>query len=260
MTGLPVQRYNYRRSGGCSRVGLGCGCFIGIVSITVFACAGLYAAGILTPIIFQLLGAERIDETDALFSNGEPPPTQEIDEPILPNVAVIDLGEFGRQTINTDADTIQVVTGSDDIGLPVAQMTISEAGLLALCRQRTDACASGTEDAYRNVRFDLRSGGMVVYVDLRAGPVWQRVGLVMRVGGGGQLDVIGVDVDGTTYNPQVLPSILPADLQASIVEGVAEIERVGRDLLTAAALDMGDRRYRIQTVATGDMVLTITLR
>lgn len=260
MSGLQIQRYNYRRSVGCSRAGIGCGCAFLAVIGGVIACVGLYAGGVLTPIVFQALGAERIGDTESLFVAGTAAPDPVIEQANQPEIAVIDLGEYGRHTVDTDAENYQVVVGVGDTGLPVAQVTITESGLLALCRQQSDLCASGANSRYRNIRFDLKSGGMVVYVDLRAGPVWQRVGLVMRIDATGVMNVIGVDVAGTTYNPQVLPSILPGDLRMAIAEGVEDIEQLGRDLLVQAALDMGERRYRIRSVSVTEQSLMLLLQ
>lgn len=258
MSGFRVQRYNYSRSrrGG----GTASGCVFGVVLLLLLlgGCGVLYATGTLSAVVLQLLGAERVGDTDALFTAGTPEPVPVFTEVSVPNIAVVDLGEFGRVDL-TDAN-IQIVLGTQDDGLPIARANFTESGLLTLCRQRSEICQPRGEAGYRNLRFDLRPGGGVVYVEVQAGPLWQLVGLVMQIDRAGRIDVIGIDVDGTTYNPDALPVILPADVRAAVSQLVVDVEQEGNALLRRAFLDMGSQVYRIREVFVDDIQLTVVMR
>lgn len=257
MAGLPVQRYDYRRT---RRVrGLGCGCTLVAVLALMVGCLGLVATGTLTQIVLQAVGAQRIGETDDLFVEASPAPTVQVAEAVAPSRAIIDLGSYGEQVIDSSTTGTQITTGTDTTGLPVATATLTEAGLLQLCNQRSRLCAEG-EGGVRRVSFDLRPGGAVVYAEIAVGPLWQRVGLVTRIAINGAVDVIGVDIDGTTYDPAALPPILPADLRASITDAITEVERTGNEIVRLAVLSVGDASYRLREVTVTDTALTVVLR
>lgn len=257
MTGLPVQRYNYKRT---QRVrGMGCGCTLVGVIVVLAGCLALVATGTLTQIVLQAVGAQRIGETDALFAEASPAPTLEVADRAAPARAVIDLGSYGQQVIDASTTGTQITTGTDSTGLPVATATLTEAGLLQLCNQRSRLCAEG-EGGVRRVSFDLRPGGAVVYAEIAVGPLWQRVGLVTRIATNGTVDVIGVDIDGTTYDPSALPPILPADLRASITDAIAEVERAGSEIVRLAVLSVGDASYRLREVTVTETALTVVMR
>lgn len=258
MSGFRVQRYDYRRSRRGGGLALGCG-FVTVVAL-IAGCGILYATGTLSSVVFQFLGAERVGDTETLFAAESPEPLPAITQQSVPNIAVIDLGEYGRQTVDLNSTNYEVVLGSSDDGLPAAQATFTEAGLLALCRTQSTICDPVGDNGYRNLRFDLRPGGGVAYVDVRVGPLWQRVGLVLGIARSGAVDIIGIDVDGTTYNPDGLPVILPADLRTAVSSLVVEVEQAADDLLARAALDMGGQAYRVREVQVDDTTLVVLLR
>lgn len=260
MSGFRVQRYDYSRSRRRGGFPLGCGCGALLAIVMVTGCGVLYATGTLSTLVLQLFGAERVGDTDSLFAAESPEPVPVITEVSVPNIAVVDLGELGRETINLDSTNQQVVLGNSDDGLAAARATFTESGLLALCRQRSTVCEASGADGYRNVRFDLRPGGGVVFLDVQVGPIWQRVGLVMQVARDGTMQIVGIDIDGTTYNPDALPVFLPGDVRMSVSQLVMDVEDAANDLLRGALLDMGGQVYRVREVYTSDTALTVVMR
>ncbi|MEQ9030392.1 MAG: hypothetical protein RLP44_16895, partial [Aggregatilineales bacterium] len=151
-------------------------------------------------------------------------------------------------------------TGTTNTGNTLTTATFTEDGLRQLCFERSTICGGG-DGNYRNAQIDLRPGGAVVYVDVNAGVFWQRIGIVMRLNTTRtRLSVIGVDIDGITYDPATLPPFLPADARQAIVNALSEVEIVVNDLITQIVLRSGGETYTIIDLNVDDALLTLIMQ
>lgn len=240
-----------RRSSPLPLVGCGCaGILIGGTLVVVLALVVLLPA--LPGLAVRFAGFTPIGSTSGVFAAAPPPPEMQVQNPVAPGDAVLNLGSYGTQPLSADARYYSVTTGTSAAGAPVALVTFTENSLMELCHQRTDIC-SNTNSQYRNVRLDLRPGGAVVYADLRLPElgIWQAVGVALRLDASGrQFEVAGVDVGGTLYD-------LPP---SGLGEQVAQIAAAGNDLLRQLELIAGGGRYTLSQVYIDDTTLTLLLR
>jgi hypothetical protein len=196
-------------------------------------CVGLYAFGVFTPLLLQIMGVERVADTDEVFADYTPEPTVAIVNAEQQDAAVVDLGSYGTENLNNVTRSYEIVSGTTDDGSEVAVIRFNEAAIKELCDERSTICREGT-DRFRNVAFDLRPGGAVVNVDVNAGILWQRVGVVMRLDDDvPAFEVVGIDINGTTFNPETLPGIMSADTRESVRNAIADMERIGNEILSS---------------------------
>lgn len=248
-----VHRYSPARRPNRGLFGFGCVFITGLLSITAFLV--LYLTGALMPLVFGVLGVERVGDTRDLFDERAIRPTLAVPDPVTPpRQVVVDLGRLGQQTVNIESREYQIVTGAS---AEAATATFSEAALMAICRERSPVCRSG-DGQFRNIDIDLRPGGAVVYADAFTGFGWQRAGIVLQVEPttGTSFTVTGVDVMGTTYSPHSLPF----GLGDVLGELVIEIEREGNAMLRDLAIQAGGDRYRLHSISVDERYLTLNLR
>lgn len=256
MAGIKIERYGRRRSSSYLPWGCGIGIFFGFVM--VFACGGLYMSGALIPITLRLSGVDSVGNTDELFENIQPAPVVAVQNPAPVQQVVVDFGNYGNETVNVESRAYSVVTGNTDTGARVATATFTEEALLEICAERTAACRSGGDGQFRNIDIDLRSGGAVIYMDVNTGFGWQRIGVVMQLDPGTNttFSVVGVDIQGTTYDPDSLPFGL-GDVVGS---EISQIEREGNAVLAQLALNAAGQNYNLSSVSIDDNQMTLTLR
>jgi hypothetical protein len=253
-----IRRYDYRRRNW--RLQAGCGCAI----VAVFGCTlvigALYMFGVLVPLIFQFMGVESVGDTDDLFADTTAAPTLVLTNPQAPQQVTVDLGSYGSESINTNPQNYTVESGTTDTGQTVVQASFTEAGLADICARRGESCTTGN-GRYRTPRIDLRPGGAVIYAEVDAGLYWQQIGVVLRLDSTRtRFVVLGVDIDGTTYNPNSVPGFLPAELRSAITDAIDDIERVGNDVLQQVALETGGGSYQLSDIIIDDTTLTLIMR
>ena len=259
-TGMRIQRIQPGRQ---RQIQWGCGCGVLAGFSVLLACIGLYAFGLLTPIILSLAGVDRVGSTDDLLDTAPiAAPTVALVDPVPQARAVFDLGSYGEEILSTNSINYTVITGNtgDSAAAPqIATATFNEAGLLEVCRQRSPVCR-GEDSRFRNVRFNLRPGGAIVFTEVNAGVLWQRIGVVLRLTGQQSFEVIGVDIDGSTYDVGSLPAFIPAETRATINEAVADVDRIGNEVLDDLIVSTGSDNYRLQSIMIDDTQLVLTLR
>ena len=246
-----IQRYDYRGR----RTQIGCGCATTALFSLVMLCAGIYAfSGVFLPIVFQLMGINRISDTDSIFEETIPVATlAPIQNSSVPSRVIVDLGEYGDEELNTTTRSYTIVTGNTDDGRDVATAQFTEQGLVDLCNQRDNFCANGDGD-FRNIGIDLRTGGAILQADLNTNsPLgWQRVGIVLRLDNTNtRFAVVGVDYGGSVYDPNSLPF--------DVSDVIDEIDRIGNDLLRQLAVNTGGENYRLSQIIIDDDLLTIVM-
>jgi hypothetical protein len=231
---------------------LACGCLGGMVVIGFALVAVVLLLIVPTAVqdtALQSAGFEPLGDTDEVFnSTSQPPPQLETVEEAAPPEVVIQAGSYGEQTIdNTGTYDVQVGTIN---GQSAMQMTFNEQDLLNLCQQYSESCTA-TGERIRNVHFDLRPGGMVVYGDVYIAQVslWQTVGVVMRFTADNRLAVNGVDINGQLY------AAPPNEIGGTITE----IETIANDVLQQLTVQAGMETYALQSIYSDDNVLMFTM-
>lgn len=229
---------------------LACGCLVGmlVMGFALVAVVLLMLLPALPDTVLQSAGFEPLGDTDAVFdSTSQPPPVLETVEEVPPAV-VIQAGSYGEQTVD-NAGTYDMQVGTIN-GQSALQMMFNEQDLLNLCQQYSEACSANGE-RIRNVRFDLRPGGMVVYGDVYIAQVnlWQTVGVVMRFTADNRLAVSGVDINGQLY------AAPPNDIGGTITE----IESIANDVLQQLTVQAGLETYALSSIYSDDSVLVITM-
>ena len=256
MTSVKIERYGRRHSSNYLPWGCGFGIFFGFVF--VFACGGLYMSGALIPMALRLTGVDSVGNTDELFENSQPAPVVAVQNPAPVQQVVVDFGTYGNETVNVDSRAYSVVTGNTTAGSRVATATFTEDALLEICAERTAACRPDGDGQFRNIDIDLRPGGAIIYMDVNTGFGWQQIGVVMQLDPGTNttFSVVGVDIQGTTYNPDSLPFGL-GDVVGS---EISQIEREGNAVLAQLAVNAAGQNYNLTSVSIDDNQMTLTLQ
>jgi hypothetical protein len=134
--------------------------------------------------------------------------------------------------------------------MSVAQLTLDEANLTALCHERTDLCSTGN-DQIRNARIDLRPGGAVIYADMYIPQIstWQNLGAVVQINDQ-HAEIVGVDINGTLYSPT----------DSHVSGAMSDLERIANTIITQVALNAAGSRYTLDTIYIDDQSLSLILR
>lgn len=208
----------------------------------------------LPSLALQFSGFTSKGSTEAVFQNIPPAPTVVVQNAVQPEQVTINLGSLGSQPINIEPNQsqYQVAVGTSNTGAPMATVSFTEAGLIEMCYQRADLCGNSSAQ-YRNARIDLRPGGAIIYADVYIPDfsIWQPAGVVMHLDNSGrQFQVVGVDVGGVLYD---LPT-------SGLGEQVADVARVGNELLNQLSLEASGGLYALSQVLIDDTTLTLVMR
>lgn len=245
-----------RHSGGCGRWVLGC---FGV--LLIFGVIMVVLAVILWPrlpnIMASVVGLSEVGRTQDLFAQATPVPAVALENAEVPDQVVVDMGNYGgEQRLTTDNGLYEVVVGSDvSSGADTALVTFDEAGLLAVCQQRSPIC-NNTDSRFQNISFDLQPGGIVIYADANLQQqvgfnLQQRLGLALRLDASRtQFEFAGIDVNGQLYNIN-LPEF---------ADEIARLERDGNALMHDVSVSAGDGQYSLSEVIADDTTLTLVLR
>jgi hypothetical protein len=202
----------------------------------------------------QFSGYKTKGNTETVFQNVPTVPTVAVQNPTVPQEAVINLGSLGSQTIqiNPTETQYEIVVGTGNNGAPLATVSFTETGLMDMCYQRADLCGNSSGQ-YRNPRIDLRPGGAIIYAEIYVPDfgIWQAAGVVLRLDSSQrQFEVAGVDVGGTLYD--VPPN--------GLGQQVADVARVGNETLNQLSLEASGGRYALSQVIIDDTTLTLVMR
>lgn len=243
-----IQRYPYRRNNRAAWIG--CATVI-VVSIAVCGVSLLLLAPSLVPRVgLQVAGFEEAGDTSTVFTQSQPIPTVQVQNPVQPAQVVVNAGEYG--TFNVDASALDAIVGDSPEGGQVGTVSFNESQLLDLCRQRTVACGEG-DGRVRNASIDLRPGGAIINGDFYVPQLglWQQAGIVLRLNSTtAQFDVAGVDFNGVLY------SVPPGELSDS----VNRIAQIGNDILNDVAVSAGSTSLQLTEIYADDSLLTLILR
>ncbi|MCA9905518.1 MAG: hypothetical protein KC547_16795 [Anaerolineae bacterium] len=227
-----------------------------VVGFGVLLICGLSALLILPRlpgIAANVVGLREAGRTEALFTNVAAPAPVQINNGVLETQVTVTLPEYGQSTIDVQPQYVQIVSGTDDKGIPAATVTVNEQNMVTLCAQYTPLCQNA-DPRFQNVSIDLRPGGAIVYADVTVpelGSVSQRVGAVMRVDASGrQIEFAGVDIGGTLY------AAAPGNLSSQI----AEYEQAANNALQELIVQAGGSLYRLSAIQIDDVTLMLVMR
>jgi hypothetical protein len=247
---MKVQRYQPRKRFNLPI--LGCSLLTGAAAICIIisGIAASFALSALPRGVLTTAGFERIGDTDSVFDKSSSP------RPVLENTEnaplaiVVQVDGYGQQTISTSSTNYDVQIGTVD-GIPAMEVSFNEQDLFNLCQQYTDAC-SPSGSRFRNARFDLRPGGMIVRGDVHIVQVniWQSVGIVMLLTSDNRFVVSGVDINGTLY----------AAPPNEFGDTITEVERTVNDILRQLTAQAGIETYTLEQIHIDDTLLTLILR
>ena len=233
---------------------LTCGClalFMGVIVAVVVGALILLPS--LPNIAAQVVGFTPNGNTNQVFvESAQPPPPLQNAETI--DQVTVDLGTYGLQTIESEPQLYEFRIGSSPTtGQQAATVTFTESGLFELCVQRTNAC-SNQNPQYRNVSFDLRLDGLIVYADAtlpQLGGATQRLGVVLRLDASGRrFDFIGLDINGALFtNP-------PGELASA----VQQLEDSANEILNALTLQALGTQYTLSRITIDETSATIYLQ
>jgi len=233
---------------------LTCGCLALLGGMIIAAIVGtLVLLPSLPSIAAQVIGFTPNGAVDDVFVQ-PPPPAPPLQNAQTVEQATLDLGTFGVQTFQNQPQLYQFSVGTaGGSGAQAATVVFTESGLMELCRQRTTLC-NNDNPQYRDVAFDLRPGGLVVYADAtlpQLGGAAQRLGAVLRLDASARrFDFIGLDINGALFtNP-------PAEL-ASLIQ---PLESGANDVLTALSLQAGGAQYTLSRITIDDTTATLFLQ
>lgn len=233
---------------------LPCGCVVfggGVLVILIIA--ALIVWPILPNIGLSVVGFEQQGHTEDLFSAVPLAPLPVVVNPDpTPQSVVVDMGHYGRQSLDTSTYNYTINTGSSETGAPIAIAQFDEATLQTMCQQRTPLCGTG-HDQVRNARIDLKPGGAIIHAEVFIPQVgiWQALGAVLKLQPeSNQFRMVGVDMNGTLYDTP------PSNLSSVI----ADIENTGNAILTQLTLEASGNRYQLSEVQIDESVLTVILR
>jgi len=225
-----------------------CGCLIAALFIVVVLGIGVVFVFLRTPSLALLVAGFKPEGSTAQVFSGQPttPPVQ-LENPVSPPQAVVNLGSSGSQEL--PAQNVQ--TGTIN-GSAAATVSFSANDLMNLCVQRTTFC-SNTNPQYKNVKLDLQPGGGVVYADVSVPELGstQTVGVALKLNATHrQFDVMGVDVGGTLYS---LPT-------GTLGQRVQEIASKANELLQVASLDVGGGVYNLSDIRIDSNTITFVMQ
>lgn len=254
---MQVQRYRpVRRSDNRALWVAGCLVTLGFCGIALLLGIVLGAA-VFPGLVLQMAGFRPAGETSQVFPTAAATlPAVAAPATVQPQEIIISAGQFGQQSLGELSAPVEIVTGSmadSQTGMvdPVLQAVFDENALLSLCYEYSVIC-NPTGDSVRNARFDLRSGGVIVNgeVLLPGAGIWQPVGVVLRQSGAAQLDVMGVDLNGTLY------STPPGELSALVAEAETTVNAILRQLTAQT----GGTTYTLSEVHFSEEQVTLILR
>lgn len=216
--------------------------------IVVVLAIGAVVVFLRTPSLALLVaGFKPQGSTSQIFAGQANPPPVQLENPVSPPQAMVDLGSSGTQEL--PASNVQTGTLN---GTSAATVSFTENDLMNLCRQRTTFC-SNANPQYQNVSIDLQPDGGIVYADVNVPELGlaQTIGVALKLNSTHrQFDVAGVDMGGTLYG---LPS-------GQLGQRVQEIANKANELLQTASLDVGNGVYNLADIRIDTNSITFVMQ
>ncbi len=251
MSAWQTQRLpNRRRRSGCGPIMI-----IALLSLVIVAIvAAVIFVAMLPQIGARIVGLQPSGQTERVFIETRAPAVPDIAN-VLPQARSIANQvqvNAGASSFTLDTSAVPVQTGLSASGVESAVVSLTEAEVNTLCRQRTTLCTTG-DGQIRNASIDLRTGGAVVYAEFRIPEtgLWQRVGVVVKINDQRNgLTVAGVDIDGTLYT-------IPNDgIATALYTLTGETNR----LIQESVIAIGGQNYSIRELFADASRLTAILR
>jgi hypothetical protein len=226
-----------------------CGCLVAALLVVGVLAVVVVFVFLRTPSLALLVaGFKPQGSTAQVFSSQANTPPIQLENPVSPPQAVVNLGSSGGPQ---ELPASNVQTGTIN-GSAAATVSFSENDLMNLCVQRTTFC-SNTNPQYKNVRVDLQPDGGVVYADVNVPELGltQNIGVALKLNATHrQFDVMGVDVGGTLYG---LPT-------GDLGQRVQDIAAKANELLQVASLDVGNGVYNLSDIRIDANSITFVMQ
>jgi len=144
----------------------------------------------------RLAGFQTIELT---ADSSTPEPIPVINSAQTASQVLLSAGSYGQQTISqSSAYTMQI--GTDTNNQDIAQISMTESGILTTCGQYTDFCTT-TGDQFRNMEVNLENNRATISGDAYIASLntWQTLSVIVSITADNAIMIDGVDVNGTLF-------------------------------------------------------------
>jgi hypothetical protein len=225
-----------------------CGCLAAaMVVVVVIGITAVVLFFNMPSLALLVAGFKPQGSTSQVFVGQPTAPPVQLENPVTPPEAVVNLGSSGSQELPASNVQTGVINGS-----AAATVSFTENDLMTLCHQRTTLC-SDTNPQYKNVQVDLQPGGGVIYADVNVPQIGstQRIGVALRLDASHrQFEVMGVDIGGTLYG---LPT-------GELGQRVLDVAAKANELLQAASLQAGGGVYNLSDIRIDANSITFVMQ
>ncbi len=234
---------------------LGCGCLFAFASVLVLLAVAFVLLPVLPQIVAPALGFTPRGDMESYIEAISPPPTPPplVDAVPLVSSLTVDLAGQGTVSVSPASVPYEGSIGSEAItGAQAAVITMTEAALMDVCRQRTPYCGADNPQ-FRNVSIDLKPSAVIVSADVtlpELNAINQRVGALLRLTGDGRgFEFVGVVINSAIFDP-------PERFRAQI----EQLEARGNDIMRGLTVQTGSGQYMLDRVQIDETSITAVLR
>jgi hypothetical protein len=241
---LRIERYQARGKRGFS------GCSCGLITIgggIILAILVVLIAPAFPSIGLRLAGFQPIEKT---INQSPPEPIPVINSAQTTSQVVLSAGSYGQQTINqSSAYTMQI--GVDDNNRDVAQITMTENGILTICGQYTDLCTT-TGDQFRNVAVNLQNNRATISGEafILSLNTWQALSAIVSITTENKIVIDGVEVNGTLFG---IPD-------GELGQQLRDIQTNANGALRQLTLQSNGETYNLSDITITETQLVATFR
>ena len=195
----------------------------------------------------RLAGFQPIEKN---INQSTPEPIPVINSAQSTSQVILSTGSWGQRTINSaSAYTIQI--GTDENNRNIAQITMTESGILSVCRQYTDFCTA-TGDQFRNVIVNLQNNSATISGEafIPSLNTWQALSAIVSITIENEIVLDGVEVNGTLFS---IPD-------GELGQQLRDIQSNANQVLSQLALQANDKTYKLSDITITETQLVATFR
>lgn len=241
---MRIERYQSQRRGGFS------GCSCGLIALgggVILAILVVLITPAIPSIGLRLAGFQPIEKT-ITQSTAEPIPV--INSARTTSQVILSAGSYGQRTINqSSAYTMQI--GSDDNNSDIAQINMTESGILTVCGQYTQLC-SATGNQFRNVTVNLQNNGATISGEVFIPSIytWQPISVLISITANNEIHIDGVEVNGTLFG---IPD-------GGLGQQLRDIQTTTNQALRQLTLQSSEGTYGLSDITITETQLVATFR
>jgi hypothetical protein len=241
---MRIERYQPHRRRGFS------GCSCGLITISggiILALFVVLIAPAFPSIGLRLAGFQPIEKSISR-STAEPIPI--IQSAKTTSQVILSAESYGQRTI-TQSSAYTMQTGTNDDSANIAQITLTENGLLTVCGQYTDLCTA-TGSQFRNAMVDLQNNGATISGEafISSLNTWQPIAVIISITPTNEFQIDGVEVNGTLFG---IPD-------GELGQQLHDIQQTANQALRQLTLQSNGETYRLSDITITETQLVATFR